>query len=92
MKLLYTRKAVAELDEILSSLAEASPQGLASVGKRIHNVIRLLTTYPRIGTMTSKDGLRRVVVVPYPYVIFYKITDKAIVIHGVRHGARASLT
>jgi len=32
--------------------------------------------------------LRRIVVYPYPYLIFYQILDDEIVIHGVRHAAR----
>ena len=32
--------------------------------------------------------MRRIVVSPYPYLIFSRATGEAIVIHAVRHGAR----
>ncbi len=32
--------------------------------------------------------MRRLVVSPYPYLIFYRVADDALVIHGIRHGAR----
>jgi plasmid stabilization system protein ParE len=28
------------------------------------------------------------VVVPYPYLVFYEVTDEEIIVHAVRHGAR----
>ncbi len=33
-------------------------------------------------------GLRRLVAVPYPYLVFYKVIDDEVVITGLRHGAR----
>jgi plasmid stabilization system protein ParE len=39
----------------------------------------------------NKGNLRRFMVIPYPYVIFYRADATGIVIHGVRHAARRSL-
>jgi plasmid stabilization system protein ParE len=36
------------------------------------------------------EAIRRVTTAPYPYFIFYQATDNEIIIHAVRHGARAS--
>jgi toxin ParE1/3/4 len=36
--------------------------------------------------------LRRMIVSPYPYLIFYEATADEIVIHGVRHAARRPST
>ncbi len=56
--------------------------------KRIQTFVTLLLQYPLAGQRVSKGGLRRVVVTPYPYLIFYRATDEEIIIHGVRHAAR----
>ena len=32
--------------------------------------------------------MRRIVVTPYPYLVFYRVAADEIVIHGVRHAAR----
>ena len=88
MKLRYTIRAAAELDEILGSIDEQSPQGARHVKERLRAVIDLLLQYPDAGRLTSKGRLRRVVVYPYPYLIFYRATNTEVVIHGVRHGAR----
>jgi len=88
VKLRYTLRAAAELDEILTGIAEQSPQGARRVQTRIQVIINLLLQHPLAGQLTSKGRLRRMVVSPYPYLIFYRATEDEIVIHGVRHGAR----
>lgn len=47
MKLRYTLPALADLDSILTYVAEAAPQGAARVQKRIQHVINLLLAHPR---------------------------------------------
>ena len=88
MKLRYTRSALADLDAALDQIAAESPQGARRVQRRLRDVIDLLLRHPQIGQMTSRPGMRRVVASPYPYLIFYRVNDSEIVVHGVRHGAR----
>lgn len=88
MRLRYTRPALADLEDILQSIAQQSPQGANRVQARLKSVIDLLLDYPQIGQSTSRSGMRRFVLSPYPYVVFYMATVDEIVIHGVRHGAR----
>jgi toxin ParE1/3/4 len=87
VKLRYTRRAAAELDEILDFIDQRSPQGANHVKARLRAVIALLL-HPEAGRATQK-GLRRVVAFPYPHLVFYRATDTEIAIHGVRHSARA---
>lgn len=88
VKLRYTKKAAEELADILDYIAAHSLQGEQSVKRRLRDMIDLLLQYPTAGQLTTKERLRRLVVAPYPYLIFYRITDEAIVIHGIRHAAR----
>ena len=88
MKLRYTLRAAAELDEVLAYIKARSPQGARRVQARIRVIIDLLLRHPHAGQLTSKGRLRRMVASPYPYLIFYQVTDDEIVIHGVRHDAR----
>lgn len=88
LKLRYTPRALAELDEVLTYIAERSPQGARSVQRRIKTMVDLLAEHPYSGQMTSERELRRVVVVPYPYLVFYKIAGDEVVIVGIRHGVR----
>jgi toxin ParE1/3/4 len=69
VKLRYTIRAAAELDEILTSIDERSPQGARHVKERPRAVVDLLLHYPESGRLTSKGSLRRVVAYPYRYPI-----------------------
>jgi plasmid stabilization system protein ParE len=88
VKLRYTRRAAAELDKVLADIDERSPQGARSVKARIQEMIVLLLQHPQAGHLTSKSLLRRMVVYPHPYLIFYRATETEIIIHAVRHSAR----
>lgn len=90
MRLRYTRPALADLDSILEYVSERSPQGAARIHARIQAVADLLLQFPLIGAPTDDPTIRRVATIPYPYLIFYEVTDNDIIIHAVRHGARGS--
>jgi toxin ParE1/3/4 len=47
-----------------------------------------LTHHPDIGIRTEDHTIRRLTTLPYPYLVFYEVTDAEIIIHAVRHGAR----
>lgn len=88
MKLRYTLPALADLDSILTYIAEASPQGAGRVQKRLQDVIGLLLVHPEIGLRTDDPDIRRLTATPYPFLIFYEVGSEEIVIHAIRHGAR----
>jgi toxin ParE1/3/4 len=88
VKLRYTPRALAELDEVLAYIAKRSPQGARNVRARINDIINLLLQHPGIGQLTSKGRLRRIGASPNPYLIFYRATETELEIHGVRHSAR----
>jgi toxin ParE1/3/4 len=80
----YTRRALRQLAEILNYIEAQSPQGAQSVKQRLQAVVQLLADHPSAGRATNRGDIRRVVVRPYPYVIFYHPDASGIVIHGVR--------
>jgi len=88
VKLRYTRRAAAELEEVLAYIEGRSPLGAHHVQARMKAITDFLLRHPRAGQLTSNSRLRRVVVSPYPYLIFYEVAQDQIVIHGVRHSAR----
>ena len=88
MKLRYTLPSLADLDSILDYIAANSPQGARRVQSRIQASIDLLLLHPQIGTVTDDPDIRRLVIQPYPYLVFYEATEAEIVIHAIRHAAR----
>jgi len=88
VKIRYTLPALADLSAILDYIAADSPQGAKRVQARIQAVVDLLLIQPLIGTRTSDPDIRRLLTLPYPYLVFYEVTETEIIIHAVRHGAR----
>ena len=88
LRLRYTRVALADLDSILSYITEQSPGGAKRVHARILAIIDLISRHPEAGTRTDDPSIRRMVVNPYPYLVFYEATPDALIIHAVRHAAR----
>ncbi len=88
MKLRYTLAALAELDEVLGNIALQSPKGAKRIQTRLYAIINLLLEHPHSGVATDEGKLRRIVVRPYPYLIYYVPSADEIVIVGIRHGAR----
>lgn len=88
MRLNYTPQALAELEDVLAYIAERSPQGARRVQSRIQAFTLLLSDQPQIGRRTSLGRVRRIMVVPYPYFIFYEVQDHELVVLAVRHARR----
>jgi plasmid stabilization system protein ParE len=44
--------------------------------------------HPDIGVRTDDPVIRRLSAPPYPYLIFYEVSETEIIIHAVRHAAR----
>jgi addiction module RelE/StbE family toxin len=88
MKLRFTKLAIADLENILDYITERSPQGAKRVHARIQAVLDLIAKQPGIGAQTDKSSVRRAVTVPYPYLIFYEVTEQEVIVHTIRHGAR----
>ena len=88
MRLRYTGPALADLDALLDYVADHSPEGAARIYARIQAVANLLVQFPLIGAPTDDPAIRRLTVTPYPYLIFYEVTESDVIVHAVRHGAR----
>lgn len=88
MRLRYTRLALNDLEELGEYIGPRSPLGLRRVQRRIKTLIENLPAHPYVGKLTDDPAIRRLTASPYPYLIFYEVTDAEIIIHAVRHGAR----
>jgi toxin ParE1/3/4 len=88
VKIRYTEPALVDLNSILDYIADHSPQGAKRVQSRIRYVIELLPNHPHIGVRTDDPAIRRLTTLPYPYLIFYEITESEITVHAARHAAR----
>ncbi|MDB5567915.1 MAG: Plasmid stabilization system [Tardiphaga sp.] len=90
MKLVYSRQALADLDELAAYyVANASPVIAESIGQRINDVIDRICRAPEAAPRASQRSHIRVAsVVRYPFRIFYRVRNDTIDILYIRHTSR----
>jgi plasmid stabilization system protein ParE len=89
MKLRYSRRALAELDAILSDLGSKNPAAARSLRARVFQIGERISQFPQgYQQVAERPGVRRVPMVRYPYLIFYKVLDDEAVVLRIIHGAR----
>lgn len=91
MRLRYSRRALAQIDDIVNYIAGEDPRAAAAFGTRVERVAALLAHYPSMGRATDLEGIRTVSLRPYPYRLFYKVfADKdELRVLRIRHMRRA---
>jgi toxin ParE1/3/4 len=89
MKLVLSRLALADLDEILGFIAERSPLGAAHVELRIRRSFDLISRYPEAAQcVEQRPVVRRLPLVRFPYVIYYEVSTDQVTVLRILHGAR----
>lgn len=86
MKLRYERGALADLDEILTYIAEENRDAATRLAARFEEVARRIAENPFLGEATRKSKFRRIPI--GKYLIVYEVAQDEVVVHYVRHGAR----
>jgi toxin ParE1/3/4 len=88
-RVVWSRRALQDIENIASYIARDSPAYAASVVKAILNETRMLTRFPHSGRKVpelDKDNIREVLA--YSYRIIYWINDEEIIVAAVIHGKR----
>jgi toxin ParE1/3/4 len=88
VRLRVTRRAATQIAKALEYIEADSPQGANRVRERIQTLFRLLEQHPYAGQATDLPGVRRLTLSPYPYLIFYRVTDSEVIVQRVRHTSR----
>lgn len=89
MKVRYSSLALAELDAILSDLAAKNPTAAQRFENRIHQIGDRIGRFPQgFQEVAERPGVRRVPLVRYPYLVFYKVFADEVIVLRVVHGAR----
>jgi toxin ParE1/3/4 len=93
VRIVYSQKALAQLDAIYSYIHERNPRAALSVKARIDRAIARLGSFPDSGRRTRMSGIRMLPIVRYPYLVFYSVDQErqTVFILRVRHGARNPL-
>jgi toxin ParE1/3/4 len=88
MKLVWSRAAMRDLDELAAYIGMESERASELVEGRIHKEAKLLSQFPRSGRIGRAPGTRERVVGSTRYIIVYRIVSGRIRVLRVYHGAR----
>ena len=90
MKLRFTPRAVRDLTAIAYYIHEQSPQAALRVRAAILESLQSLALFPHIGRQQKVEGVRKLVMRRYPYLVYYTADDEAeeIIILAIQYPAR----
>jgi toxin ParE1/3/4 len=88
VRLRVTRRAATQIEKALDHIEADSPEGANHVRERIQTLLRLLMQHPHAGQATDVPGVRRLTLSPYPYLLFYRVTDDEVIVQRLRHTSR----
>ena len=89
MKVVYTEGALSDLEHIVDWLTAHYPAIAPAVERCIRGVIAHIAHWPESARRSAKRaGVRVASIGRYPYKIFYRVTDDAVVILHIHHAAQ----
>ncbi len=90
MKLRFAPRAVQDLTAIADHIRLHSPVSAGQVRAAILHSLQNLILFPQIGRAQAVEGVRKLVVRKYRYLVYYTIDDTAeeIIILAIQHPAR----
>jgi len=89
VKVVFTDAAVDDLRSIAAYLAANYPSVAATVERRLRIVIARIARWPESAQrVIERPGVRVVLLVRYPYRVFYRITEEAVEILHIHHTSR----
>ena len=89
MKVVLTEEALRDLDEILDFIARNYPNISVAFEKRLRTLLERVGTWPESAQQVSdRPGVRAAPLIRYPYRVFYRVTENAVEILHIHHGAR----
>ena len=88
-KIIFSPRAIADLERIVKTIAKNNPTAAARVGNALLDKVVILGDFPYLGSVfPRRPSIRKLV--SYPYIIYYRprADDVAIDILHYRHGAQ----
>jgi addiction module RelE/StbE family toxin len=88
VKIVWTRRALRELDEIFVYVARDSRLAAAALVELIETRAAALALHPAMGRPGQEPGTREFVLSGTPYILPYRVRDERIEILAVFHSSR----
>jgi plasmid stabilization system protein ParE len=88
MRVRWSRPAQEDLRAILDYLGAENPLAARRLVLRLDGILRRIAQFPESAPMVEqRPGVRRIPLVRYPYILYYKDVAGEAVILRIRHGA-----
>jgi toxin ParE1/3/4 len=91
MNVVYAPRSLRDLEGIGTYLTERNPAAAVRVLGAIKSSIEALSFFPQIGRLVDDAGHRRMPVLRYPYLIFYRLAGNELLVLHIRHTSRRPL-
>jgi len=88
MKVIWSATSVRHLRQVVEYLQGESAGGAITIRRRILQTVRRIGQMPNSGRIGRIDGTREAVVPRSPYIVVYQVSDQAVEILGIWHGAQ----
>ena len=90
MKLRFTTRAAQDLAGIADYIRAHRPVAAAQVRTAILHSLQNLVSFPRVGRAQTVEGVRKLVVRKYSYLVYYTVDEIAeeIIVLTIQHPAR----
>jgi toxin ParE1/3/4 len=88
MNLGWSPEAAADFAAIVSYIHEDNPSAAEQVAHAISGRITSLLSFPKLGRSGRIKGTRELVLSPLPFIAVYRVTDEAVEIVRLLHGAQ----
>lgn len=89
MKLKYSPRALEDLENIRLYINKDNPSAAWVVASFIRRSARTLEDFSYRGRATEIQGVRRLVVTNYPYVVYYKPEGERVIILNILHTSQS---
>ena len=89
MEIRWSLPAAEDLQHICERIECDDPEAAGRVAQTIFDGCGRLKTFPRLGRASSRmHGRRELVFPPLPYIVVYQVTEHAVEISRIFHGAQ----
>jgi toxin ParE1/3/4 len=88
MRIRWTKASAEDLEHINGYLTENHPNLAQSTVRALYEAILSLKVSPRRGRLGREEGTRELVLSRLPYIVAYRVTEQAVEVLHIYHGAQ----
>jgi len=89
LEIVWSRRAQKRLTEIRAYVERDKPEAAEKLAIRIVALAETLKNHPYLGRAGTEPGIRELVVGGTPYIIFYRVQRKKIIISTIWHASQS---